>query len=189
MRIFGVSHERISKITTKFSDIEETYIEAQRAITKATEIGVINGYPDGTYRPKAKMTRAEFMKIIAAYVESGYDMEGLEVKELDKLIVKYKSNNAKTEWAVPYVTLLARLNMTSASSSEKNLRLEEEITRAEVAQLCNYYLFRAPVKVSTGTVTNFEDVSRSDKLFGDIVEATREEHYAIITEDGKEKMK
>jgi hypothetical protein len=186
MRIFGVDYITVKKITTKFSDMEETYLDAQKAITKATELEVINGYPEGVYKPRGKMSRAEFMKIIAAYVGK-LDVEGLEVKEEDKLLVKYRIGNSKATWAVPYLTLLARLNMTSASTSEKDLRVDENITRAEVAQLCNFYLFRAPAKVTSSTTTDFKDVNSSQRLFADIVEATRPEHSFTITDDGREK--
>ncbi len=78
--------------------------------------------------------------------------------------------------------------MTSASYNEKDLRLGESVTRAEVAQLCNFYLFRAPAKVTTSTTIDFDDVTGSHRLFGDIVEATREEHEYMVTSDGKEKV-
>ena len=188
MRIFGVKFDNVNTLTDKFSDLDQTYLEAQRAITKATEIGIINGYPDGTYRPKSSMTRAEFMKIIAAYIESNAEVKGLEVKDKNAGLI-YKYEGEKAIWAVPYVTLLVRLNMTSASYNEKDLRIDEAITRAEVAQLCNFYLFRAPAKVSINTTTNFEDVTNSHKLFGDIIEATRPEHQYMVTDDGKEKIK
>ena len=79
--------------------------------------------------------------------------------------------------------------MTSVSASEKDLRLEKDITRAEVAQLCNFYLFRAPAKVNSNTKIDFTDVSRSHKLFADIIEATRDEHEFTVTEDGRERAK
>ena len=184
MRIFNVNYQN-AKITNKYSDIDQTYDIAQRAISKATELGVIKGYTDGTYRPNEKMTRAEFMKIIASYVEVlGEDENGLEVKD-EEAIWLYKNSSNKNHWAVPYVTLLSRLNMTSVRK-DKNLRLDDTITRAEVAQLCNFYLFRAPVKVTSNTKTDFSDVTRSHKLFADIVEATRDTHDVLVDEEGRE---
>ena len=50
--------------------------------------------------------------------------------------------------------------MTSVSKSNKDLRLNDQITRAEVAQLVNFYSFRAPAKLSASTRTNFTDVSK-----------------------------
>lgn len=189
-RIFGIK-VMSNNVSGKFSDLSTTYPEAQRAITAATELGLINGYEDGTYRPNDKMTRAEFMKIIASFIEytSQKDgINGLEVKE-DASIKVYDNPLIKEHWAIDYVTLLTRLNMTPVSTSKQNLRLNDEITRAEVAQLVNYYSLRAPAKVTASTKTGFIDVQKNHELFEDIVEATREAHKYIITDDAKEREK
>ena len=78
--------------------------------------------------------------------------------------------------------------MTAASSKERDLRIDEIITRAEVAQLCNFFLFRAPAKITMSTVMDFVDVSKTHALVEDIVEATRKEHEFMVLENGKEQM-
>ena len=194
-RIFGMSTSGTT-VSNEYSDLGETYLEAQKAIVAASKAGLINGYEDGTYKPNKKMTRAEFMKIIAANIElvaEEDDVRGLEIKTSDEEIKIYKDptksyvvGNATVNehWASSYVTFLARLNMTSASKKEKDLRLDEPITRAEVAQLVNFYLLRAPAEdVKT---TQFTDVSKNHKLFGDIVEATRDAHTYFLTVEGTE---
>ncbi len=188
LRIFGENYTNVKTITTKYSDIEDTYYVARQAITKATQLNIMSGYPDGSFKPNGKMTRAEFMRVIASYVAESADKKGLELKDTDALVI-YKNTSNKNHWSNPYVTLLARLNMTNASSKEKDLRVDETITRAEVAQLCNFYLFRAPAKVTSSTNMQFTDVNRSHKLIGDIVEATRESHSYMVTSDGKEVIK
>ena len=132
------------------------------------------------------MTRAEFMRVIASYISEKNEVKGLELKDGNTIVI-YNNVRNRSHWANQYVTLLVRLNMTSASQYEKDLRLDETITRAEVAQLCNFYLFRAPAKITTISVTNFSDVLKSHVLVGDIVEATREAHNYTITDDGREK--
>ena len=93
------------------------------------------------------------------------------------------STSTEAHWAVPYVTLLARINMTPVSSTHKNLGLDEEITRAEVAQLVNFYLLRAPAE--EGKV-QFTDVPRNHKLYADILEATMPAHTYTLTNEGTE---
>lgn len=44
--------------TDYFSDTSEDYI------VKAYELGIVSGYPDGTFRPNNKLTRQEFFQII-----------------------------------------------------------------------------------------------------------------------------
>ena len=142
------------------------------------------------------MTRAEFMKIIAKFIELNAEddgIKGLEIKNIEDSVKLYKDpvlryavngTTVSNHWALEEVTLLVRLNMTAVSSKEKNLRLDEGITRAEVAQLVNFFLLRAPAEVNSRTNTAFSDVSRKHELFADIVEATRKAHDFTITEDG-----
>lgn len=194
-RIFGMSTSGTT-VTNIYSDLDETYLEAQKAIVAASAAGLINGYEDGTYKPNKKMTRAEFMKIIATNLElmaEEDDIRGLEIKTSEDEIKIYKNptksyvlgnTTVNEHWASAYVTFLARLNMTSASSKEKDLRLDESITRAEVAQLVNFYLLRAPAEGVKKT--QFSDVNKNHKLFGDIVEATRDAHTYYLTLEGTE---
>lgn len=48
---------------TTLSDIEKSYARAE--IQALVEAGIISGYPDGTFKPTAKITRAEFAKVLA----------------------------------------------------------------------------------------------------------------------------
>ena len=77
--------------------------------------------------------------------------------------------------------------MTPLSEENDELELDEEITRAEVAQLVNFYLLRAPANVTSKTKSGFDDVSKRHELFADIIEATREAHtFSMEEEDGTE---
>ena len=51
-----------------FSDLSEEHW-AYENITKLVDEGVINGYPDGTYRPESTVSRAEFLKLIMVALE------------------------------------------------------------------------------------------------------------------------
>lgn len=186
------------KVTSVYPDLDQTYLEAQKAIIAATSYGIINGYTDGYYRPNQTMTRAEFMKIIAKFIELNADddgVKGLNIKNVEDSVKLYRDpvlryavngTTVSNHWALEEVTLLVRLNMTSVSSKNKNLRLDEGITRAEVAQLVNFFLLRAPAEVNSRTTTAFSDVNKRHELFADIVEATRKAHDFTITEDGTE---
>ena len=203
-RIYGLDYTNIreSEITTKYTDINETYLEAKQAITAASKAGLINGYleDDGTYtyRPNNMMTKAEFMKILACMIQEGAEdegIDGLEIKELDKLVKIYDDakkyyivdgKRVYTHWAIEEITLLARLNMLPLTSDDPEFVLDEKITRAEVAQLINFYLLRAPAEVTSKTKTGFSDVSRKHELIGDIIEATRRTHTFEMTDDGTE---
>ena len=193
-RIFGISTSNDNN-TYDFPDLNETYVSARRAIRAARAYGLIEGFPDGNYYPNKTMTRGEFMTIIARQLEEE-EGEGFEVKDSDDLIKIYKDktkvyyiDNNETydaHWAAGYATLLCRLNMAPVSEKNTNLRLDQPISRAEVAQLVNYYLLRAPAEVLKSTKIGFPDVPRNHKLIGDIVEATRASHTWSLNEDGEE---
>ena len=193
-RIFGISTS-LDTNNYDFPDLADTYVEARRAIRAAKAYGLIEGFPDGNYYPNKTMTRAEFMTIIARQLEE-QEEEGFEVKEADESIKVYKDKTRvyyisdaekyDEHWSTGYATLLCRLNMAPVSEKETNLRLDNPISRAEVAQLVNFYLLRAPAAVTKSTTTKFTDVTRSHKLFGDIVEATRPSHNWSLTEEGTE---
>ena len=192
-RIFGIS-TAYDNSSYNYPDLDETYLEARKAIIAATEYGIINGYEDGTYRPNKAMTRAEFLKIIANRVAIENE-DGFEIKDLESSIKVYDdptrvyvvNKEYLTEhWALEEVSLLARLNMTPLTDSKTNLRLDEPITRAEVAQLVNLYLLRAPADVTSKTKSGFTDVNKNHKLFADIIEATRDAHTYFITDETTE---
>ena len=175
MRIFEEDYSKVNVKGDEYTDIMDTYDEARRAIIKASELDVIDGYTDGTYKPNKKMTRAEFMKIIASYIEVMGKRNG--IKGLNAENAKNVSiYSAQKGWSNPYITLLARLNMVPLSDNNSDLDVNGYIKRAEVAQLCNYYLFRAPVFDNGKIKLPFDDVNSNTYLFGDIVEATRASH-------------
>ena len=192
-RIFGISTVYDST-DYNYPDLNETYEEARKAIVAATAMGLLEGYTDGTYRPNQAMTRAEFMAILAREIEYEYG-SGFEIKDIDEAVriykdktrgVSYGNTVVEAKWYLPYLTLLARLNMTTIGTGSNDLRANEPITRAEVAQLVNFFLLRAPAEVSRSTNSGFIDVTSRHSLFADIVEATRAAHDFSITEDGTE---
>ena len=46
-----------------FTDVNENH-QAWADILKMTEAGILDGYEDGTFRPDATITRAQFIKIV-----------------------------------------------------------------------------------------------------------------------------
>lgn len=87
---------------------------AYKNIMDLSSEGVINGYSDGTFRPEAQVTRAEFVKLIGTTNErkSG-DFADLP----------------KTHWAYEYV-----MN-SGVDMDRRNFRPDENITRAEVLDI------------------------------------------------------
>jgi len=96
-----------------FSDLPDSHW-AYKYIMELSSEGVINGYSDGTFRPEAQVTRAEFVKLIG--------------KTNDKKAEDF-ADLPKTHWAYDYV-------MNSGVDMERrNFRPDENITRAEVLDI------------------------------------------------------
>ncbi len=60
------------KLVDSFSDVIDLDKKSQENIFIVKDLGIINGYEDGTFRPYNSVTRAEASKVIAKYIdESG----------------------------------------------------------------------------------------------------------------------
>ena len=77
---FAAIAARFSVVTedlpNPFSDVPEGYW-AEDLIAYAAEVGWVNGYADGTFRPTANITRAAAMKLINNVLERQVDEDGL----------------------------------------------------------------------------------------------------------------
>lgn len=105
---------------TTFTDLEGSY--AKTEITKLAEMGIVNGYEDGTFKPTKKITRDEFAKILC------------DAMELEK-----DSNTAAQftdveEWARGYVGALVKEGITAGTSATTYGGLEE-LTREQMTSL------------------------------------------------------
>ena len=61
----------VSAGATSFSDDESISEDNATAVEVLSALGIINGYPDGTYRPEDTITRAEVCKMIAVAFNGG----------------------------------------------------------------------------------------------------------------------
>lgn len=58
-------------VQSKFSDVPSGEWYADH-IQWSSNLGIIDGYPDGTFQPNKSMTRAEVIKVIRSLAEKGY---------------------------------------------------------------------------------------------------------------------
>ena len=80
-----------------FKDVKGHWAEA--AINQAFGNGRINGYPDGTFRPDAPITRAEAVKIANSLMERSVDIVGLKEKLANPTMISRFSDLDSTHWA------------------------------------------------------------------------------------------
>lgn len=87
-------------------------------IVELSDAGVINGYPNGTFKPSGNVTYGEALKLIL--VAAGYGEQARV--------------SAKEHWASGYLNKAIALGIYS-SSEAKSIKLDSAITRQEVARL------------------------------------------------------
>lgn len=112
-----------------FSDVAEGQWY-NTAISTMAAMEVITGYPDGTFRPNANITRAEFAAIAARFDESG--IEG-DISFEDVI----------GHWAEEEISLAATNGWVEGYPDE-TFRPGKEITRAEAMTMVNRVLHRLP---------------------------------------------
>lgn len=116
-----------------YSDVSDTAWYAA-AVSTLSKMGVISGYPDGTFRPNAPITRAEFAAMIARFDETA--------KSADTPFTDISGHWAENAIGKAYSNGWVEGSSKTVFSPESNL------TRAETATLLNRVLHRLPEKES-----------------------------------------
>ncbi|WP_020620560.1 S-layer homology domain-containing protein [Paenibacillus daejeonensis] len=75
-----------------FNDLEGHW--AQQDIERATGLGFVNGYPDGSFRPQSNVTRAEFAVMIA---------RAMELTPNGGAAVEFADRDVIPDWASPSI--------------------------------------------------------------------------------------
>lgn len=100
------------------------------AVSTMTRAGVLTGYDDGTFRPNANITRAEFAAIAARFLSDGYTGPD-------------RFSDISGHWAAEYINRAARAGWIGGYG-DSTFRPDQPITRAEAMTLINAVLERAP---------------------------------------------
>ncbi|WP_274366009.1 S-layer homology domain-containing protein [Paenibacillus thermotolerans] len=97
---------------------------ASPEIAKAVAIGVVSGYPDGTFRPDGSVTRAEFATMLMRRIFAGDDGATLDFKDKDKI----------GDWAVEPVKKAVKLGIIKGYD-DGTFRPNGNITHAEMISM------------------------------------------------------
>lgn len=136
------------------------------AVCTLVKAGVISGYPDGTFKPNANVTRAEFSAMIARMFS-----------------VSYVGNNMFEDinghWAESYINILAKLGILKGDNG--NADPDANLTRAQAAAMCNRLVGRNSTNSSMNsckdTITTWPDVTNAAWYYADVFEATNSHNY------------
>ena len=117
--------------TNSYSDVAET-AWYNNAVSTLSRMGILGGYEDGTFRPNASITRAEFAKIAVSF---------FEYKDISAENIF--TDVAAGSWYENFVAVAAKLGLIEGYAGNV-YRPNESITRAEACTIINRTLGRAP---------------------------------------------
>ena len=123
-----VRDENLTK-TNRYSDVTRADWY-NTAVSTLSSMGIITGYPDGTFRPNAAITRAEFAAIAARFDSNG-----------DKTTAKF--SDIANHWAKDEISI-AYNNGWINGYPNGTFGPQRDITRAETMTLVNRVLNRQP---------------------------------------------
>lgn len=139
----------LDAISNIFKDIKQTDWFAD-TVGKLIDIGGINGYPDGTFKPNNTITRAEFTKILVS---------ALGHKDLAK---------TSTHWASGFVDKAVSMKLTSKDELKD---LDKPIPRKEMAKMvANALDYRGETHIANrndykGQIKDFNSISSTYQDF------------------------
>lgn len=144
-----------------FTDVERDRWSIT-AISYMSEMGIIKGYPDGTFRPQASITRAEFASIAAKFAE---------LKEGNKTFSDLNRNH----WAYEIVSRAVTAGWINGYP-DGTFKPDNKITRAEVVSITNLMLNRKAdekyVDNNLDKLLKYKDVTKNHWAYYKIFEAT-----------------
>ena len=139
------------------------------AVSTLCHMGVLGGYSDGTFRPNAPITRAEFAKIAVSFAQAN-----------GSAVYSYFTDVKTTDWFAPYVTA-AKDSSLIEGYSDGSFKPENRITRAEACTIVNRVLGRKPSKnhMKISGRIDWPDCTTADWFYEAIMEATNSHTYQM----------
>ena len=139
------------------------------AVSTLCHMGVLGGYSDGTFRPNAPITRAEFAKIAVSFAQAN-----------GSAVYSYFTDVKTTDWFAPYVTA-AKDSSLIEGYSDGSFKPENRITRAEACAIVNRVLGRKPSKshMKISGRIDWPDCTTADWFYEAIMEATNSHTYQM----------
>ncbi len=145
---------------------------SNRAISTLYNADIISGYPDGTFKPSAPITRAEFATIAAKF-------DDLNLENTTKF------TDITGYWAEKYITSSENKGWIKGYP-DMTFKPEQDITRAEAMTLINNVLERlVPEENIHPDAMFWPDNPSTEWYYEAVMEATNSHDY-IYEEDGDE---
>lgn len=170
------AREKYWKTDNRYSDVKSTDWY-NNAISTLSNMGIIDGYPDGTFRPNAGITRAEFAKIAVSFFKDN-------VRET----IGDRFSDIHGKWYTEYVNLANELAIVNGYP-DGTFRPDNKIIRAESMTIVNNTLRRTPCKeglLPVSVMITWPDNAASAWYYEAVQEATNSHEYNRASTTAKE---
>ncbi len=148
------------------------------AISTLTNMGIIDGYQDGTFRPYGKITRAQFAKMAVGFFETTREAyQG------------YFTDVPEEAWYTDYVEAAARVGLVQGFDNG-TFQPDTNITRAQACVIVNRALDRKPQKdrlLPESQMVTWPDCKPGDWYYADMQEATNSHDYKWLASGSDKK--
>lgn len=136
------------------------------AVSTLVKMGILYGYPDGTFRPDSPVTRAELVTMAVGFFQ------------YDAAADSGRFSDISGHWAKSSILTAAKMGFIDGYP-DGTFRPDNNITRAEAVRIINNVLNRAPHKdhLLREMVTWPDNMDRSRWYYADIQEATNSHEY------------
>ncbi len=145
------------------------------AVSTLSNMGIINGYEDGTFQPNASITRAEFTAIATRFFDYTAEYEGAF------------NDVASGSWYADYVQAAVDMGLVDGYP-DGGFHPNSYITRAEAVTIVNRVLNRVPHEdylLSTRVMNTWPDNVYGAWYYADMQEATNSHDYDWIRVSGE----
>lgn len=155
--------------SSRFADANNSW--ATKEIATLTNAGILKGYNDGSFKPNASISRAEFATVASRF---------------DKLSGGSKTftDVPSTHWAYAAITSAAEKGWVNGYS-DGSFRPNNSINRAEVVKITNAVLGRSCdknfVAVNLEKLHDYNDINASFWAYYEILEASNAHDYKTVS--------
>ena len=132
--LYREAGEPAAKGMASFTDIAEGQWYTD-AVNWAAEQGVVNGYPDGTFRPEAPITRQEMATMLYRY----WKLQGGKYTAKDDVLAGYQDRGEVADWALEAMSWTVQSGII-VGMTPTTLNPADGATRAQVALVLVNYL-------------------------------------------------
>ena len=165
---------------TKFADANNKWYSP--AVNYIAGKGLLSGYSDGTFKPDADITRAEFAQMISGYLKAGYAGSAGSANFKD----------VKGHWASDAIDKVFG-NKAVEGYPDGTFKPNKTLTRAEAVTVLNavfnrYTTSNSLKNVSSSNLKNYSDISSSHWAYYQILDASNVHVSQKVTSTSNEEV-